>query len=601
MKKRKNCSSLLQIKGEKNYIVLFNDSGREIPITKPIRGLNLKVIGNHNRIFIHEKTIFEKSHITVESNYVDVWIDRSSLLRIHADLVAGEGQKLKIGRETRIGGAFFVLNEESACVIGKECLISEDVWFWGSDGHALIDQKSEMFLNRPIKAIEINDHCWIGHACHILKGGGLASDSVVGSRSILTRSFSEPNIALAGNPAKIIRHGVTWNGQSCYVLNQEKIKDQIMYIQPIELAFEKKENTVAVAFSSSDYYAPFLSVVLLSLADHANQKVNYDIVVFTSDMTKENQTYLKTLIVRKNISLRFVDVALLFNQVKTYVPWYVGIETYFRILSPKVFEKYPKVLFLDSDTLIVSDVAELYQTVLPNDCPLAATEELLFQAAFTEGNRDISSFLKTLGLSNPRRYFQAGVILFNCAYCNTHRFSQRLLNNIQRKRYEMVDQDALNELCADRHLLLSSEWNYPPLSKKSEKFLTLMPSDVKEKHQAVHTPKIIHFIGAYWKPWCEVDNEYDHKWWSYARMTRYYEELLKRLCAYSSKTECETDEISHRIRLILAYRSNKIKYIRYKILSKITFGKRRQKYKQKRHRLKEELRLTRRYMKEAVA
>ncbi len=363
----------------------------------------------------------------------------------------------------------------------------------------------------------------------------------------------------------------------------------------IEPHFKDIENTVAVAFSSSDYYAPYLSALLLSLAAHTSQDTNYDIVVFTRDMSDFNQKYLKSLIEKKNISLRFLNVSKLFENKQLYVPFYLTLETYFRIMAPLVFANYPKVLFVDSDTLILSDIKELYFTDIEK-YPLAAAEELLLQATFNEAGINIPEFMKTLGLKDARRYFQAGVILFNCKYCNENNFSERLLKNISSKNYKIVDQDALNEICADKHLLLSNKWNFAPC-KRSSHLLQFMPADVKEKYMSVKSPKLVHFVGMNWKPWTEIDCEYDYVWWSYAKQTIYYEEILRRLSEFTCSNIVKEHNSGQILRMCINYAKNRKKYLFYKVLSKLAWGGVRQKWKAKSKELKEIIRQTRRYLK----
>ena len=55
------------------------------------------------------------------------------------------------------------------------------------------------------KPITIGDNVWIGGSAIILAGVELADDVVVAAGAVVTKSFSEGDIVLAGNPAKIIK------------------------------------------------------------------------------------------------------------------------------------------------------------------------------------------------------------------------------------------------------------------------------------------------------------------------------------------------------------------------------------------------------------
>lgn len=56
------------------------------------------------------------------------------------------------------------------------------------------------------KRVEIGENCWIGMNSVILPGVKLANHIIVGAGSVVTKSFQEENIIIAGNPAKKIKN-----------------------------------------------------------------------------------------------------------------------------------------------------------------------------------------------------------------------------------------------------------------------------------------------------------------------------------------------------------------------------------------------------------
>ena len=44
----------------------------------------------------------------------------------------------------------------------------------------------------------------------VFKGARIPDGSVVAARALVTKQFNEPNVLLGGLPAKVIRHGVSW-------------------------------------------------------------------------------------------------------------------------------------------------------------------------------------------------------------------------------------------------------------------------------------------------------------------------------------------------------------------------------------------------------
>ena len=62
----------------------------------------------------------------------------------------------------------------------------------------------------PFLSIIIGDRVWIGTQATILKNAQIANDTIIGARSVVTKKFDKSNIAIAGNPAKIIKENVAW-------------------------------------------------------------------------------------------------------------------------------------------------------------------------------------------------------------------------------------------------------------------------------------------------------------------------------------------------------------------------------------------------------
>lgn len=55
------------------------------------------------------------------------------------------------------------------------------------------------------KNISIGNNCWIGMNSIILPGVSLGEHTIVGAGSVVTKSYDEGNIIIAGNPARVIK------------------------------------------------------------------------------------------------------------------------------------------------------------------------------------------------------------------------------------------------------------------------------------------------------------------------------------------------------------------------------------------------------------
>ena len=59
-------------------------------------------------------------------------------------------------------------------------------------------------------AIIIGDKVWIGAHVHILKGVNIPDNSVIAYRTLLTKSFNEPNSIIGGEANRILKKNIIW-------------------------------------------------------------------------------------------------------------------------------------------------------------------------------------------------------------------------------------------------------------------------------------------------------------------------------------------------------------------------------------------------------
>ncbi|MCG3654161.1 acyltransferase [Aliarcobacter butzleri] len=60
-------------------------------------------------------------------------------------------------------------------------------------------------IARKVDPIKIGKNCWIGTNSTILPGIELGDRTIVGANTVVTKSFPDGNVIIAGTPAKIIR------------------------------------------------------------------------------------------------------------------------------------------------------------------------------------------------------------------------------------------------------------------------------------------------------------------------------------------------------------------------------------------------------------
>jgi len=134
-----------------------------------------------------------------------LFIDGTVRLGPGTRIITGQNSLIKIGDGTFISG-----NSKIICMnrveIGKKCAISWDVQIMDSDFHRIVQGKIAKNSTKPVR---IGNHVWIGSRVTILKGVTIGDGSIVAAGSVVTRDVP-PYSLVAGNPAKVVKEGVTW-------------------------------------------------------------------------------------------------------------------------------------------------------------------------------------------------------------------------------------------------------------------------------------------------------------------------------------------------------------------------------------------------------
>jgi len=124
------------------------------------------------------------------------WIGHGCKIRVHEGEVS-IGAKTVIGQECTIS-AFQHIS------IGRECIIADRVMMIDFD-HGVTEVERPIRLQGIYKRdVNVGHNVWIGYGACILRGVGVGENSVIGTSSVLTRSFGA-NSVLGGVPARLLR------------------------------------------------------------------------------------------------------------------------------------------------------------------------------------------------------------------------------------------------------------------------------------------------------------------------------------------------------------------------------------------------------------
>lgn len=282
----------------------------------------------------------------------------------------------------------------------------------------------------------------------------------------------------------------------------------------------KNKEVIPVFFAVDDGYIPFLGVTLESLIENTSANNKYEVKILYTNVSKENKERIKKY-EKENINIEFVDLNKQLKEIegKLYTRNYFSNTTYYRLFIPELYPQYKKAVYIDSDTICLKDIADLYNINMEYNL-IAAVPDGAIQAI-----KEFQDYVEiVVGVANYNNYFNAGIMVMNLKELRKYKFQEKFIYMLGKIRFEVAqDQDYLNRLCKGRVKLLDYSWNRMPVMGKQD-------GDIN----------IIHYnLGA--KPWYFDNVLYQEHFWKYAKKTNFYNEI-KEIGAQYTEADKEKDD-----------------------------------------------------------
>lgn len=280
---------------------------------------------------------------------------------------------------------------------------------------------------------------------------------------------------------------------------------------------------IPIFYACDDRFAPYMVVSLCSMLENCSKQRDYRIHILNTGISEEIKKIVSAMR-SDNVEVCFENVSKYMRVLEGKLPIrdYYTKTTYYRLFIADMFPYYDKALYLDSDTVILGDVAELFDTDIGDNYVAAAHEQAMLQV------EAYGHYVEQVCGIDRHAYFNAGILLINTDMFRKKQILSRFANLLKVYNFRVTqDEDYLNVLCKDRVLFLDSGWNMEVLGE--------LPCTIEQT-------KIIHFIMTN-KPWHYRDSRLKEYFWQYAEKTPVYNQILSELENYTPE-QMQNDLIS---------------------------------------------------------
>lgn len=234
-------------------------------------------------------------------------------------------------------------------------------------------------------------------------------------------------------------------------------------------------NLVNVCLSCDDNYSKYAGVVIASILDNLSEKSFANFYILDGNITKENKDKLLHLKQIKDCNIEFIQVDEskfeVYKQINTHK--YITLPSYYRLKLSELLPNVDKIIYLDCDMIVNSDITELFNIQL--------------------GDNIIGGVLDTRVKHKKKwkntNYINAGMIVFNLAKIRENKIEDKFVEYTKQntKTIETGDQDVINFVLKDKIQILPDDWN-------------VQVSGFASRTSFTNKPKLIHYIGCD-KPW----------------------------------------------------------------------------------------------------
>lgn len=300
---------------------------------------------------------------------------------------------------------------------------------------------------------------------------------------------------------------------------------QKKYCLPLPQPACTSNHAVAV-FCAGPYFVPRLCVALKSLLVNMSGHYFYEIIILGYLLTAGMKENLMQMVQGySNVKLKILTMDTVIEEcLPDGCNEFVATKT-LQIMIPDICKNYQKVIYLDSDLIIHTDLYQLMQTDLHGHMIGAASDIGIMLMQYDPKESDMKKHIRTiLNIQNLREYFSTGVMVMDMGLLRKKVTVDTTTPYFSIWRWPLRNRDIWVSLCHKDVYYLDQRWNL--MVQRKEDLEQWKHTTLGKKYmEYLKTPRMIHYIqNASFR--CGETEKLTSLFWKYAKDTPYYEYLI---------------------------------------------------------------------------
>lgn len=271
--------------------------------------------------------------------------------------------------------------------------------------------------------------------------------------------------------------------------------------------------SVAYGLNNSYFLQTYISIISILENSFSTTFYKFYLLINNKDFKEENKAILQNLVDKyQNCKFFYCDInTTIFFNISINSKKKYPKETFYRLLIANYIPD-DRVIYLDGDTLIFSDLNEMYNLKMGDNYILGFADRGF-------------KYIDSLGYKDYK-YITAGVLLIDLKNIRNQNITDKFIDymNINKNRLIQNDQTVINVVLKENIGFLPPKfgiWNF-----RNKKEVLIYSNNLKDKYDkdiynknaflnAFKNPTIVHYV--YRKPWLnqrKFKNKFFHqKWW----------------------------------------------------------------------------------------
>lgn len=249
---------------------------------------------------------------------------------------------------------------------------------------------------------------------------------------------------------------------------------------------------INIAFGATEEWLRYTYVTICSILANASDTDDYKFYIMCDSDDINFGPMVKCFEKIHHAEYKFIKMDN--SEFDGVVHDWLGVSASYRLKLPSLSDD-DKILYLDSDVIILSDIAELYNHNI-DDYYIAGVED-----------KQSIVMRSRINPKGDERFINSGVMLLNLKKFREDNLEEIIFNKLREIDW-YTDQDVINDVCRDKILQLPLKFNLMPV-EGGDHYVNRR----EEFEEAFIAPVILHYVI---KPWQRKEIKYSECWFYYA-------------------------------------------------------------------------------------